>query len=289
LNSKYRAPRHIYYGDIDDSGSFDVIETTFEPTLNDEAPERELNAMSVALPFVRERFPTHKAYGAAGMKAVFGPELKGLQKLTVNTLATMIFINEGNTFRGVELPAEAQFAPAFGICVADFDGNGTEDIFLAQNFFPLPAQTGRIDAGLGLLLLNDGKANFRATRVSESGLRIYGDQRGAALCDFDHDGRVDLAIGQNAAETKLFRNARAKEGLRISVEGQAVGATIRLGNANGWGPAREIKIGSGWRSQDAATQVMSLDGATKVQARWPGGKTTEHAIAPGAKEVRLAK
>ena len=49
--------------------------------------------------------------------------------------------------------------------------------------------------------------------ASESGVRVYGEQRGAAVTDFDRDGRVDLVVTQNGRETKLFRNLAAKPGL----------------------------------------------------------------------------
>jgi hypothetical protein len=52
----------------------------------------------------------------------------------------------------VELPAEAQFSPAFGVCVGDFDGDGNEDVFLSQNFFATCLDTTRNDAGRGLWL-----------------------------------------------------------------------------------------------------------------------------------------
>ena len=34
-----------------------------------------------------------------------------------------------------DLPISAQLSPVFGVSVSDFDGDGFEDAFLAQNFF----------------------------------------------------------------------------------------------------------------------------------------------------------
>ena len=175
-------------------------------------------------------------------------------------------------------------APAFGICAADLDGDGNEDLFLSQNFFAVQPGTPRYDAGRGLLLLGDGAGNFRAVPGQESGIEIYGEQRGAAVCDYDADGRIDLAVSQNGAETKLYHNALAKPGLRIRLVGpvgnpSGVGAVLRLGSEEKLGPAREIHGGSGYWSQDSVVQVMSFKAApTKILVRWPGA--SEIAVTP---------
>ena len=54
--------------------------------------------------------------------------------LDVNTFDHMLFLNRGNRFEAVPLPVEAQLSPSFHAGVADFDGDGNEDIFLTQNF-----------------------------------------------------------------------------------------------------------------------------------------------------------
>src|SRR5207248_2457016 len=189
LNTKYRAsverPRKIYYGDFAESGTLDTIETYFDEDLNKEVPERELDAMAGAMPFLRGLFPTHRAYGAAGIAEVLGDRLPKAKQVSVNTLASMVFLNRGDHFEAAALPAEAQFVPAFAVVVADFDGDGAEDVFLSQNFFATEPQTSRADAGRGLLLKGDGKGGLRPIAGQESGIVIYGEQRGAAEADYD--------------------------------------------------------------------------------------------------------
>ncbi len=187
---------------------------------------------------------------------------------------------------------EAQLAPAFGICVGDFDGDGTEDIFLSQNFFAAAPETPRYDAGRGLLLRGNGKAGFIAVPGQESGLKIYGEQRGCALADFDGDGRVDLVVAQNGAETKLYKNIGAEPGLRIRLTGppgnpDGVGACLRVGAAGGiFGAAREIHAGSGYWSQDSAVEVLKVPrDDSQLWVRWPGGKEMTLSIPAGAKEI----
>ena len=120
--------------------------------------------------------------------------------------------------------------------------------------------------------------------------------RGAALCDYNHDGRIDLAVAQNGSATKLYRNVLGRPGLRVLLKGppgnpQGVGAGIRLQYVDGrLGPLREVHAGGGYWSQDATTQVMGLDGTPEaIVVRWPGGSTTKYTIAQGAKEIRIGK
>jgi hypothetical protein len=156
------------------------------------------------------------------------------------------------------------------------DGDGNDDIFLAQNFFAVDGDTSRLDAGRGLWLSGDGEGNFRAVPGQESGIAAYGEQRGCAVSDFDRDGRVDLALTQNGAETKLYRNVKAKPGLRVR---SAIGAVLRIDN----GPSREVHAGSGYWSHDSIVQVMKS--GAQLTVRWTGGKTTTMKIPEDAREI----
>ena len=220
-----------------------------------------------------------------------GDSFSKLTRLELRNLASTIFLNRGDHFEARPLPAEAQFAPAFGIVAADFDGDGAQDLFLSQNSFAVGSGMTRQDAGRGLWLRGDGKGNFQPVSGQTSGLIIYGQQRGCAVADFDNDGRMDIAVTQNNAETKLFLNRRGAPGLRIRLAGirenaLGIGAVIRTGHGGNWGPATEIHAGAGYWSMDSSTVVSSLTGAPdQVQVRWPGGQTNVYAIPPESREI----
>jgi hypothetical protein len=300
LNNKYRVlsrqhPRHIYYGDFNGDGTVNLIESYFNEKLGKEVPERGYIAVKAAMPFIQEKVPTFEAYGTSSLEEIYGDRLKGAGLVEVNTLASMLFLNRGDHFEAVPLPAEAQLTPAFGICVGDLDGDGNEDVFLSQNFYATSPDTTRNDAGRGLWLRGDGKGGLKPVPGQESGVKVYGEQRGCALCDYDHDGRVDLAVTQNGNATKLYHNVGARRGLRVRLIGppgnpNGVGATIRLKFGERFGPAREIHAGSGYWSQDSPVQVMATpEPPTQIWVRWPGGSVTTNDLPKGALEIKITQ
>jgi len=213
----------------------------------------------------------------------------------VTTLDSMVFLNRGDHFEARPLPMEVQWSPVFGIVVGDLDGDGNEDIFVSQNFFAVSSDTSRYDAGRGLWLKGDGRGGLKAIPGQESGLKIYGEGRGAALCDYDHDGRLDLVVGQNANTTRLYRNVGARAGLRVRLKGPAgnprgVGAVVRLIEANGrCGPAHEVHAGGGYWSQDSASVVLAASGEPKTLAiQWPGGASVTVPVPKGTCEIVVA-
>ena len=285
-------PIHIYFGDFNDDGVFDVLEGAFDRALKKIVPLRDPSAVARALPHLAARFSNYEEYAHAGITEVIGNK-PGIQELSINTLHSVLLLNRGTNFEVRSLLLEAQLAPVFGIGVADFDGDGFEDLLLAQNFFAVEPMTARYDAGRSVLMHGNGDGTFRAVPGQESGIRVYGEGRGVAVCDYDGDGRVDVCIGQNGAQTKLFHNERARPGLRVRLQGppqnpNAIGAVLRPIFADGkLGAAREIHAGSGWLSQDSAVQVVAGEAPEFISIRWSDGSRTKMNVPPGATEVTI--
>ena len=273
LNTKYHAnaehPLTLYYDDFDRNGTLDIVEGHWDKDMGMIVPERGLSCLSTGIPYVKTRKPTYADFGDADLQSILGHRLKKAKQLEVQTLEHSLFLSntENNNFQRFDLPIEAQLSPSFSGTVADMDGDGHEDLFLSQNFFSYQIETSRSDAGRGLWLKGDGSGNLIPVPGHKSGVLVYGEQRGAAVADYDGDGRVDLIVTQNGAKTKLYRNVTAKPGITIkNSQGQ-----FRVKYANGsFGPMREINTGSGYWSQNGNSIIGFKNGAVSIENKTLG-------------------
>ena len=285
-----KTPLRLHYGDVDGSGSFALIESKFDPGMGKYVPHRDRNVLSAVFPMFQDQFPTFVSFSTVSTSELLGSDIPPMRHVETALLDSMVMLNRGEFFEARPLPLEAQISPVFGIACGDLDGDGNDDLFLAQNFFGVSATDSRQDAGTGLLLRGDGQGGFSAIASNESGFALYGEARGAALSDFDHDGRLDVVVGQNLGETKLYRNVRAVPGLRLILKGatqnlQAVGATARAVLKGGnLGPVREIRLGGGYWSQDSNQLLLgSRSNIEAIDIRWPGGIKERVPVPKGAK------
>jgi hypothetical protein len=273
-------PLRMFYGNLNRDRRVDILEAHYEPSMNAYVPRRQLPAFrSASLPFA-SRVKSHKQFARSSLTELLGYDPAArLSSKAINTLTHTLFLNEGGQFEARPLPDEAQFSAAFHAGVADYNNDGHEDLFLGQNFFNVRPQAPRLDAGRGLLLRGDGQGHFEAIPGQVSGLKVYGEQRGAAFSDFNGDGKVDLAVSQNGAATKLYENQTSERGLVVQLEGPAtnrdgIGASIRLVYADGSkGPRREVQAGSGYWSQKSTTQVMGFSQPpAEIEVTWFDGQ-----------------
>ena len=156
-----RIPIWLTGEDADGSGQSRFVEACKE---NGHALSRTGKSCSTqAIPSLAKKFKTFHAFASAGLSEIYQPEiLKRARKLEINELASGLLVNSGKgTFTFRKLPRLAQTSPLFGMAVADFDGDGRDDLAANQNFFPMQPETGRLNGGTGVLLLGDGKGGFR--------------------------------------------------------------------------------------------------------------------------------
>ncbi|HAB18781.1 MAG TPA: hypothetical protein DCE44_20370, partial [Verrucomicrobiales bacterium] len=236
-------------------------------------PLRDRNLLAAGIPDLPSRIPTHTEFAAATIPQILGDAAGRAREVKVQTLASVVLLNRGRRFEVIPLPREAQWSPAFGLAVADFNADGHIDVALAQNLFAVRNDDSRLDAGRGLLLQGDGHGGFAALSSQVSGITVEGEQRGAAAADFDEDGRMDLVITQNGASTVLWHNVGTPVGIRVRLVGppgnpDGLGAVVTPTR----GAAQTVTGGGGYWSQAGAVMVIGGPRPTELHVRWPGGK-----------------
>ncbi len=302
LNSALRPnvinPPRLHYNFSDSAVPTALLLGAWDVRLKKYLPSRDLPSLFSGYPDLRGAFQTHRAYAEAGVPKLLDYHKSPANSLTATVLHSMLFLNRPDGFEAKPLPPEAQLSPAFGVSVGDFDGDGIDDLFLAQNFAAFPTNADRLDAGRSLWLRGLGQANFTPVKGYEAGLKVYGDQRASALADYDADGRLDLVVTQSGGRTRLFRNNRAKPGLRVRLSGSrlnpdAIGGSARLhfGQVPNttYGTWREWQLGSGYGSQDSVVKVLSAPSPpVAIEVRWPSGKATRTSLPVGLTEITLS-
>ena len=156
LNYKYKAskkePFHIYGHDFDDNGQIDIVLGYFNQGIC--YPVRGRECSSQQMPFIKDKFPTYKAFASADLNDVYGDKLKDAHHLMVTDFASCFVKNNGGgQFSTEPLPREAQFSSINGMVVDDFNKDGNLDILAAGNLFVSEVETPRNDAGKGVYLL----------------------------------------------------------------------------------------------------------------------------------------
>ncbi|WP_339759013.1 VCBS repeat-containing protein [Algoriphagus aquimarinus] len=178
LNSQFEANENkklrLYAADFDQNGSIDPILECFVGDKMYPYPSRDELLDQMAS--MRSRFTDYASYSKATMTDLFSfPELEKSQILEANTLESMVLENTEDGFIARPLPRLAQSFPVYSILPIDLNRDGNMDLILGGNQAYTRIRIGLMDAGLGLVLIGDGKGNFSPLSPSESGLAIKGD------------------------------------------------------------------------------------------------------------------
>jgi len=210
LNTKYQAsPDHpvlLYYGDFGNTGGKQLIEAEYESDVL--FPVRGKSCSTRAMPFLAEKFQTYAQFAKGSLQDIYSEKsLKDATRFEVNNLESGVLINDGRGhFAFRPLPRVAQIAPVFGIVATEANGDGYRDLLLVQNFFPTQPETGRMDVGVGLLLLGTSEGEFTPLSPLASGLLVPGDARSLIVGDFSGDSLPDFVVGMNDSAVKSFRH-----------------------------------------------------------------------------------
>jgi hypothetical protein len=193
----------------------------------------------------------------------------------------------------------------FGIGLLDYDGDGRQDLFVANGAVLLVQEQVRAGSKLPLAQPNQlyrggGDGRFEeVTAEAGEAFDLREVSRGVAVGDVDDDGDPDLLVANNAGPARLLINRVGQDrpwiGLRL-VTGDpprdALGARVALhreGAPTLW--ARVATDGSYASAGDPrALFGLGQGGAvTRVVVRWPSGRTEEFPAPPVGAYTTLAE
>jgi hypothetical protein len=173
LNFKYKAteekPFEVFYYDFDNNGSKDLVLAYYNDGIL--YPLRSRKTSSLQIPVIKKKFKTFDQFAKANVIEVYGAKsLKRSLNYKAKTFASAYIENLGNgKFKMHKLPIKAQFSSINDIIIKDYNGDGNPDVLTVGNLYNAEIETARNDAGIGLLMLGDGKGNFKDVHHKESG------------------------------------------------------------------------------------------------------------------------
>ena len=167
----------------------------------------------------------------------------------------------------------------------DVDNDGRADLFIAKgNVDQMPGMATRDPNNL-LMQSEDGTF---VEKAAPAGVATTDRSRGAALVDFDLDGRLDLIVSNRRTPLELYRNVTPDTGHWITISlaqrggnRDAVGAVITVRSASR-SQALQHVIGGGHAGGQMLPRHFGLgsDDTAQIDIEWPDGtKTTQHAVA----------
>lgn len=289
LNTKYGHPSPakpviLYRGDMDENGVSDLIEA--KASKEGELPVRGRSCSSNAMPFIKSKFETYKAFASASLAGIYTDTRLGKAlKMSATEFESGRLLNESTPgqprFTWQPLPPEAQISPGYGTVLLPLDAGQPPTLAATQNLYSREPETGLWRGGLGLFLRGGASA---ADDPAASGFLVAEDGKGLATADLNADGWPDLVATQNNGRLLAFvHRAESAPRLNVRLQGtpgnpQALGARLSVHTATGTRHTQEITGGSGYLSQSSNLISLPLPlKATplKLTVVWPDGSTTE--------------
>ncbi|MEM7163618.1 MAG: VCBS repeat-containing protein [Bacteroidota bacterium] len=183
LNSKFHAsdkkPFEVLANDFDGNGTCDIVLT--KDYKGKTVPVRGRQCSSEQMPFIEDKFETYGEFANASIEQILGKKkIDQALKLRVNTFENVIFYNNGGKYESVPLPTLAQSFPIYGIECIDLNLDGLKDIVISGNIYQMEIETPRLDAGVGLTLINNGDKTFESIGV-QTGFKTKGDTKDMAI------------------------------------------------------------------------------------------------------------
>lgn len=208
-----------------------------------------------------------------------------------------LHFSDGNTPAG--LGETTLDTVGWGTAFLDFDNDGWADILIVNgSTFEDREAPEKLSPQKMQLFRNDGDGTF--TEVSSAAGAAFQNPingRGAAVADYDRDGRLDLAVNANGGPALLLRNAvrNGNHWLQIQLSGRrsnrdAVGAKVTARTPDGRTQSCLVTAGGSYLSMNSRVCHFGLgrwERAEEVFIRWPSGREQSLGAVPADRRLSV--
>ena len=150
----------LYASDFDGNGAIDPV-VTFEDERGRMVPIATKAMMLKQMPGLKKKYVRAADYSSASITDLFSREaVAAANQYELETVSSVVVRRSGDGWTTVKLPRMAQTAPMRDLAAVDVNDDGLLDLLTVGNDYGLQVETGRIDAGNGVLLLNRGEDGF---------------------------------------------------------------------------------------------------------------------------------
>ncbi|MCL6296390.1 VCBS repeat-containing protein [Jejuia spongiicola] len=204
-NNKFKAskehPFKVYANDFDNNGTNDIILAKFYK--DDYVPLRGRECTSQQMPYVADKFKDFHSFASSKLVDIL-PEDKVEEAVVyeINSFESIILINENGKLVKNSLPIQAQISPIKSALVLDFNKDGFKDIITVGNHYGVEVETTRYDAGIGNVLLGDGKNKFKKLSPLESGFYVPQDSRN--ISSITQPNKSLIIVANNNSPFSIF-------------------------------------------------------------------------------------
>jgi len=153
-------PAKLYIGDFDQNSSPETLISCFRS--GKEYSFFSKDELTSQLIYLKKKFTDYHSFASQTFDQIFQSALEDKSFKKVTQLQSRIFQNNGSgNFIAIDLPFEAQQSVVFALCAEDVNNDGLTDILLGGNLYETHPSFGRLDASYGLLMINQGKMEFK--------------------------------------------------------------------------------------------------------------------------------
>jgi enediyne biosynthesis protein E4 len=201
-------PIEMFAKDFDKNGVYDAIPFVFfrnELGKDVQVPFNGKDDINKQLNVTRTRFTDYKGFATATIENLLTKEEKqDAQHLYLNYNSSVYIENLGNgKFKATALPRIAQISTVYGVLINDFDADGHLDVLASGNNYGNEISSGRYDASNGILLLGNGKGDFKPKVAS--GFYMPFDAKSTILIA-NPNGDTYVMGTQNRNALKVFKS-----------------------------------------------------------------------------------